>query len=138
MGEPSHLLPIHATRLRQLGVTALYLFGSRALAQQGPLSDYDYAVLLPAQGHQRGDRLYHQLYDLLTEISPRTLTNDVIDIVFLRDAPLELQFHVIRHGQVLFDVDPLARLRFEERTMLLYCDYRPVLDAFDKAILQSL
>ena len=67
-----------------------------------------------------------------------TRENDVIDIVFLKNVGLELRFHVIRYGTVLYDDDPQRRLAFEAETTLLYCDYRPILDQFDKAILQSL
>ncbi len=124
-------------KLHELGIQAVYLFGSRAMGAEHPLSDYDYAVLTEV-GHSKGDDLYFKLYDLFSEVSPRTLQNDVIDIVFLRDVGLELQFHVIRYGQILFDADPRARLHFEEKAGLLYCDYRPILDQFDKTILQSL
>ncbi|HBF12689.1 MAG TPA: hypothetical protein DDW49_04760 [Deltaproteobacteria bacterium] len=124
--------------LKSSGIEAVYLFGSRAQGKEGPLSDYDYAVLTKDKGHSKGDPLYEKLYDVFCEISPRTLENDVIDIVFLRDAGLELQFHVIRYGQVLADFDPKSRLRYEAQTTLLYCDYRPILDEFDKTILQRL
>ncbi|MBI4212250.1 MAG: nucleotidyltransferase domain-containing protein, partial [Deltaproteobacteria bacterium] len=103
-----------------------------------PLSDYDYAVLAKDQGHKRGDDLYVHLYDIFSDISPRTLKNDVIDIVFLRDIGLELRFHVVQYGKVLFDADPSARLAFEQQTTLLYCDFRPILDKFDQAILEAL
>lgn len=124
--------------LLEAGVQAVYLFGSRAQGKSGPNSDYDYAVLLADRGHSRGDALYFRLYDIFSEISPRTLKNDVIDIVFLRDTLLELRFHVIRHGQVLLDVSSKARLDFEAQTVLLYSDYRPILDEFDRNILGSL
>lgn len=126
----------HRHLLEQWGVLTVYLFGSRAQRKEGPLSDYDYAVLLKEKGHMKGDPLYFKLYDLFSEISPRRLENDVIDIVFLKDAGLELRFHVIRYGQVLYDKDPRARLDFESETTLLYCDYRPLLDQFDQAILE--
>ena len=103
-----------------------------------PLCDYDYAVLLATKGHSRLDALYLKLYELLSEISPRNLKNDVLDIVFLRDAGLELRFHVIRYGVLLHDPDAKARQEFEERTTLLYCDYRPVLDLFDRTILEAI
>lgn len=132
-------LEIHHQRiLKAHGVLAVYLFGSRAQGQEGPLSDYDYAVLTKDGGHGRGDELYSILYDVFGEISPRTLDNDAIDIVFLQDTGLELRFHVIRYGVVLFDDDPGARLDFEAQTTLLYCDYRPLLDRFDRTILQTL
>ena len=102
------------------------------------MSDYDYAVLLKEKGHSRGDDLYLKLYNFFADISPRTLQNDVIDIVYLRDAGLELKFHVVRYGKVIFDSDLLARVNFESMTTLLYCDYRPILDEFDKTILKSL
>lgn len=114
--------------LAQLGVQALYLFGSRALGTATEISDYDYALLMRDAGHRRGDKVYDQLYDILSTISPRTLKNDVIDIVFLKDVGLELRFHVVRYGKILFESNLLERLRFEEITTNLYCDYRPILD----------
>ena len=125
-------------RLKKMGVQALYLFGSRAQGKEKPRSDFDYAVLFKEKGTSKGDPLYFELYDLLCEISERTLENDVIDIVFLRDAGLELRFHVIRYGRVLYESAPKARLDFESQTVLLYCDYRPLLDEFDQNILRSL
>lgn len=125
-------------KLSALGVQALYLFGSRAQGVEGPLSDYDFGVLMPEEGHKRGGKLYDAMYDILAPLCPRTLENDVIDIVFVRDAPLELRFHIIRYGKVLYDADPRERGRFEDNTTMLYCDYRPLLDMFDKAILATL
>lgn len=131
------LSPAHLKLFRKFGVQAIYLFGSRALAREHALSDYDYAVLTHTS-HHKGDVLYMKLYDVFAKISPRGVENDVIDIIFLHDAGLELKFHIIRHGKVIYDADSEARLTFEERTMLLYCDYRPILDEFDAAILERL
>lgn len=124
--------------LHALGVQALYLFGSRAQGVAGPFSDYDFGVLMAEEGHKRGGKLYDAIYDIISPLCPRTLENDVIDIVFVRDAPLELRFHIIRYGKVLFDANPRERGRFEDITTMLYCDYRPLLDMFDKAILATL
>lgn len=124
--------------LRALGVQSLYLFGSRAQMVEGPLSDYDFGVLMESEGHKRSDKIYDAMYDILAPLCPRTLDNDVIDIVFVRDAPLELRFHIIRYGKVLFDANPRERGHFEDNTTMLYCDYRPLLDMFDKTILATL
>ncbi len=132
------LNPLQKRRLGYLRVQALYLFGSRAQGRSSPLSDYDYAVLLAEKGHSRLGPLYLKLYEFLSEISPRSLKNDVLDIVFPRDIGLELCFHVVRYGALIYDGDAKARQDFEERITLLYCDYRPVLDLFDRAILDSL
>ncbi len=124
--------------LSELDVQALYLFGSRAMGTNHPLSDYDYGVLMNEPGHTKGDDLYMSLYDLLCSISPRTLKNDTIDIVFLKDVGLELQFHVMCHGVVIFEKNVHERTRFEEKAMLLYCDFRPLLDEFDRTILKRI
>jgi predicted nucleotidyltransferase len=124
--------------IQKLGVVALYLFGSRSDGTNTQGSDYDYAVLMNDTGYTRGDVVYQRLYELLADISPRTLNNDVIDIVFLRDASLELQQHVIQHGELLYDHDPLQRTTFEAQVTLRYCDYRSLLDEFDKTIVDSL
>lgn len=125
-------------QLKKLGVTALYLFGSRAQGLAGPLSDYDYGVLIKNTKKTHDSKLYFKLYGILSPLCPRTLKNDIIDIIFLNQAPLELKFHIIKYGLVLFDANPQARLNFEEKTMLEYCDYRPILNMFDKIILASL
>lgn len=128
----------HKKIFADLGIQAIYLFGSRALGKEGPESDYDYAFLMNQSGHSKGDPTYFKLYDVLAGISPRTLDNDVIDIVFLRDAGLELKFHVIRYGKILYDGNAGARYHFEEQTTLLYCDFYPLLKLQDEIILQSL
>lgn len=124
--------------LAGLSVQAIYLFGSRAQGKEYSLSDYDYAVLLKTKGYSKGDETYLKLYDIFSEISPRTLKNDVIDIVFLREAGLELRFHVIRYGKVIYDAEAKMRLDFEAQTTLLYCDFKPLLLEQDQTILQSL
>lgn len=124
--------------LCHLDIQAIYLFGSRALEIKNPLADYDYAVLTQETGHSKGDHLYFKLYSLLSEVSPRSLEQDVIDIIFLRDVGIELGFHVIRYGKIIFEKDPLSRIRFEAHTTLFYCDFRPLLDQFDHLLLESL
>src|SRR3989338_5062131 len=86
------------TQLQSLGVVALYLFGSRAQGTDGPLSDFDFAVLMDRDGYARGGEAYQKLYDLLSPHCERTLQNDVIDIIFLRDVGLELRHHVVRRN----------------------------------------
>lgn len=126
-------------RLHELGVAAVYLFGSHATGTASPRSDYDFGILMRPGSPipERLDRTYQMLYDLFAPHCPRTLAHDAIDIVFLERAPLELRFHVLRYGAVLFDADPRARAHFEEQTMEEYCDYFPLLQQFDQTILAA-
>ena len=133
-----HISSAAQQQLKSLGVEAFYLFGSRALGVETPRSDFDFGVLMKTTGHKRGGEIYDALYDILSPLCERTLQNDVIDIVFLRDAPLELRAHIVRKGKVIFDESPLSRVNFEDKTIMEYCDYKPVLQMFDKAILASL
>ena len=126
-------------RMRSIGVVAAYLFGSRAVGREGPNSDFDFAFLMDRAGYRRGGDAHAALYDLVTPHCKRaSLENDVIDIVFLNDAPLELRSHVVRHGKLIFDDKPVDRARYEQKTMLLAADFRPVLDEVDQTILASL
>ncbi len=134
-----HFSETDRSRLRALGVVAAYLFGSRAVGKEGPLSDFDFGFLMRTAGHKRGGETHEALYDILIPLCQRlSIENDVIDIVFLNDAPLELRSHVIRYGTVLFDDDPLARGRFEQITVSQSCDFRPLLEEIDQTILSSL
>lgn len=140
-GRADHLIPKlhpkHRAFLKKTDVVAIYLFGSRAQRLESEDSDFDYAVLTK-KPHELYDDLYRKLYDMFTEISPRDLQNDVIDIVFLKNAGLELKFHVIRYGQILYDKNSKERLDFETEAGLFYCDYKPILDQFDRGILEAL
>lgn len=129
--------PEHLQTLEKSDVQTIYLFGSRAQGLEHAKSDYDYAVLTD-KPHVAGDGLYHLLYDILAKISPRELNHDVLDIVFLNQANLELKFHVIRYGRVLYEKSTAKRQDFESLTTLLYADYRPILDEMDRAILESI
>lgn len=118
------------------GVSILYLFGSQAEGVAGPTSDIDVAVVFRDSGvlAHRSSELYQKLYDILTDVFDMSNFRN-IDIVFLDRAPLELRFDVVRHGSVLYETDPDARLDFEERTAALYRDFKPMLDLSDEAIL---
>jgi len=125
---------------RSLGVITVYLFGSRAQSVAGPLSDYDYAVLLAQpsilKNYRAKAHLYDAIYDILSPLSPRTLDNDVIDIVFLQSGvSLELQANVVKHSIVLFDDDPDSRADYEAQVMIRFADVKPILHQIDQAIL---
>lgn len=137
---PIQQKPIPTDLLRKLGVAVLYLFGSHAEGLATPASDIDVGLLfapdaLPLPANKT--ELYNELYDVLTDVFDMRGFRD-IDIVFLDQAPLELQFDVITHGQTLFETDPEIRLGFEERIATLYRDFRPLLNEFDHAILQRI
>ncbi|MBI3442247.1 MAG: nucleotidyltransferase domain-containing protein [Candidatus Sungbacteria bacterium] len=137
---PIQKKPIPADRLRQLGVAVLYLFGSHAEGLATSASDIDVGVLFSRNAlplPENKTELYNALYDVFTDVFDMSGFRD-IDIVFLDRVPLELRFDVITHGQVLFETDPDIRLDFEERVAALYRDFMPLLNEFNRGVLQRI
>ena len=120
--------------LKKLGVSSLYLFGSRAQGVERRDSDYDFGILMKEPRVLRAGTqdLYQKIYDLLQD-AVGVKAN--LDIVFLDRAPLQLRYHVIRSGKVLFDSNPQRRGRFIERTMIEHADFEPHRKRFEEAIL---
>lgn len=123
-----------AQHLASLGITTVYLFGSRAQGIAQASSDYDVGLLLrdPSVLRQGTEALYLSVYDVLQELVAQPVN---IDIVFLDQAPLQLRYHVIRYGQVLHDSDAVRRGRFEQRTLEEHADFEPYRRMFEEATL---
>ena len=122
-------------KLKSLGIDILYLFGSQAEGMAGDLSDFDFGVVLRNTKKLSSDTnpLYLELFNLLGCHIP----SDRLDIVFLQKAPLELRFDVVGHGQVIFESSTDERFDFEEKTVQAYCDFKPILKEFDRAVIED-
>jgi predicted nucleotidyltransferase len=115
--------------LTKLGVSIVYLFGSKATSRGTQLSDVDIGVVCEDSMQDMDTRsLYSRLYELFSDLYPRSR----LDIVFLQTATLALQFFAIRDGKVIFEGDPRFTADYENRVIQQYLDFRPVLDFFDR------
>lgn len=104
-------------------ISLIYLFGSRADGQVGPMSDYDFAILVD---HNRIDR--HLQAQVTHRLSAKV--NPVrVDVVMLNQAALELAYAIIKQGQRLYERDVVTRVEYEAQIMSRYGDYLPVLRA---------
>lgn len=127
--------PQDRQQLQDFGVKIVYLFGSHAEGGASTASDIDLGIVL--RDHQQLQNtmpLYLKLFALFSHYVPNS---DQLDIVFIQRAPLELRYDVITHGIPLFATSDDARLDFEERTTLAYCDFQPLLRQFDRAIIEN-
>lgn len=84
-------------------IKLVYLFGSRARQEYGPLSDYDFAVYFDTKDKNRMYDIKFELFDRLS----RLLKTDKIDIVILNltEAP-ELKYLIIKEGRLIFERKP--------------------------------
>lgn len=133
-------------RLRELGVAAVYLMGSRAVGTATARSDYDFGVVLDRAERATDDRVYPELhialYALLADRLPKedappqgTLRD--VDVVFLQRAPLYYTTHALKYGVLLYDGNPHARMRFEERAREEVMDFQPLRRELERALLAS-
>jgi uncharacterized protein len=115
--------------LKKLGISIVYLFGSKAIGKGTPSSDIDIGVVFKNPSIAEDTRaLYTILYELFSDLYPVSK----LDIVFLQKTPLSLQYSAIKDGKVLFEEDPVLRADYEYRVINQYLDFRPVLDFFDR------
>ena len=124
------LSTVHCRRLKELGVSLLYLFGSYAEGTASPLSDVDLGLVF-AHGPVDHAVVYQPLYELCTELFP----GRPVDLVFLQHASLELRADAVCHGTVLYQASPDGRAAFEEAVMLARADFAPLQREMDRAIL---
>jgi len=130
------LIPAQIQRLQKLRVGLVYLFGSYAEGKNQTLSDVDIGVIFLDELSLRGDcsKIYNELYDVFTDVFP----DKSVDIIFLQKAGLELCFDAVVHGEILYESSREARFEFEERISILYADFKPLLDEFNRAILNRI
>lgn len=119
--------PKEKGKLKQLGVKALILFGSQAQQVATKDSDFDIGAI-----GKSGKNVYDELYDLLSTKINRLVD---IDIVFLYEAPMELQSHVAEYGRVLYEDPPTTFANFREKVMIDYADFAPLRKIFQQATL---
>ena len=104
-------------------VKLVYLFGSMARGDQGPMSDYDFAVYLDEKDKKETTRVRFQLMDELS----RALGTDRIDVVILDsvESP-ELKYNILQEGKLIFEREPF-RVLVEPRILNEYFDFNLLL-----------
>jgi len=105
-------------------VDLAYLFGSTSRGDKGKLGDFDLGVLLREPLEEHG-RLQFQLKLLDDLVS--LLKADKVDLIIMNDAPLSLNYNIIKEGMLLKD-DEEKRIRFEKNIMSEYLDRKYYMD----------
>ncbi|PIR60154.1 MAG: hypothetical protein COU68_03005 [Candidatus Pacebacteria bacterium CG10_big_fil_rev_8_21_14_0_10_45_6] len=105
----------------------LYLFGSRARGDVGPMSDYDFAVQFEGLAEKEH---FDKKLDMMGKLS-HILKTDAVDLVVLNtlDKP-ELKFGIVYDGQIVFERGA-GRLSVEPAALREYFDFRSALLRFN-------
>lgn len=107
--------------LRSAGAGFALLHGSRVTGTPRVDSDIDVAGWWPVDAPA--------VFDVLLPTG--------VDLVVLNRAPLELAGRIALHGQLLFDDDPPARVRWVAMTRKIYADEQPRLHRSHREFAQS-
>jgi predicted nucleotidyltransferase len=107
-------------------IKVVYLFGSKALDTDGPLSDYDFAIYFDGRDRKKMFGIKLELFDRLS----RFLNTDNIDIVILNttEAP-ELKYQIIKEGKVIYEEQPY-RILIEPKILNEYFDFHYMLSKY--------
>lgn len=104
-------------------VKLVYLFGSQATGDIGPLSDYDFAIYLDEKNE---GKKFNLRLEIMNDLALQ-LRNDSIDVVVLNDVESpELKYNIIKSGVVVFEKEPF-RVLLEPRILNEYFDFHLLL-----------
>ena len=95
-------------------IAAVYVFGSSAAGKERRESDIDIAIMV------RGSMGGFQRVQLETELS-NLLGKDVDLVVFGSASPL-LQHQILKYGRIVYEADPVERVRQEMTARREYLD----------------
>jgi len=114
-------------------ITAAYVFGSRVYGKTTKASDYDVAVLF------KGDCTLDELLDVTLKLADALNVDlNLIDVVGLNNAPVEVAYDIVAKGKLTYCADNELRVAFETRLMREYLDLKPYLDLYYDLLLKRL
>ena len=92
------------------GIVAAYFFGSQVSGKTDAFSDYDFAVLLPADWSK--DKRWNLVGELLDKAFA-VVGQDNADVVDVTNQPLWFQQVVVQTGKVIYETNNVARKEYE-------------------------
>lgn len=126
-------------KLKEIGVTVVYFFGSRASGDNLDFSDIDIGIVLEDRRllEDNKKKIDIDIYDVLTIDIPDMIDGPKIDISFLQKANPALAMKAMQEGKILFESDATLRADFEELTFRLYNDYKKLQYEYEDANLRA-
>ena len=119
--------------LKKNRVGLVILFGSQISGQVHPGSDFDIGVVFEDENFKKEKPL--EVYGDLYEIFSNAFKTKNLDIVYLQETPLSLQFKAIYTGKVVYYSSLIFLANYKEKVMLKYFDFKPTEEYFQKVFL---
>ncbi|SKA75572.1 Nucleotidyltransferase domain-containing protein [Caloramator quimbayensis] len=114
-------------------IDAAYLFGSVHKRTVNPLSDIDIAILINIQYEYMSNMIEEEVFE---DIS-RCLKTDEIDLICLNNAPLSMQYGVIKDKEILYYYDKQKLIDYETMIIMNYLDIKPMRDSLNFEFLKK-
>ena len=108
-------------------IVAAYQFGSTVSGRESPLSDLDLAILVDDSRAPSDLALLKCELLLAYEFQKRLVVSEV-DLMTLNRQRLPLQYAVLGTGRLIYEADPVYRIRFTQKVVQAYLDFRPTLE----------
>jgi predicted nucleotidyltransferase len=121
--------------LRDRGIVAAYVFGSRVSGRPRPDSDLDIGYYLERRRRRESLPIREEM--LLAADLAAEMGCDV-DLRSLGDAPLELRGKVLEEGARIFSGDDVERVALERETLARYHDYKDTFARMHQVRLKAL
>lgn len=118
---------------RKNKVGLVILFGSQISGPVHPGSDFDIGIVFEDEELKREKPL--EVYGDLYEIFSNAFKTKNLDIVYLQETPLSLQFKAINTGRVIYFSSLNFLADYKEKVMLQYFDFKPTEEYFQKVFL---
>jgi predicted nucleotidyltransferase len=127
-------ISLNGEKLKSLGVSAILIFGSTVEGTTHPDSDIDFAVLFKDKSLLKSSpvEVYGEIYGELSKNFKGR-----IDIVYLHEGPLSLQFNAVNDGKLIFCADEEFFYEYKDRVIMLYLDFQYFEEIFNKALITN-
>ena len=128
------LIKIAPDVFKDTPVQFAYLYGSYGRGKPHPFSDLDIAVFVD----DNADLTQCLELELSLSVKVDRLIDHTVssEVRVINHMPLSIQGKILFDGQLIYTCNEVNRINFETRTRLLYFDFLPVIQGYQKAYIQ--
>lgn len=121
--------------MKSQGVGLVVVFGSRVTGVLHPGSDVDIGIVF--SDSTRREKRPVEVYGIMYEEFTRKFGVKNIDIVYLEESPLSLQYKAVNDGIVLYEVSSVFFANYKENVLKKYFDFKFFENIFNQTILET-